>query len=73
MVFALHETMQTNQSFVLASQGRALFSRALLTSVAIVLRSVFNPRLAADTGFASSITDYFDHWHDRVEAAQASQ
>jgi hypothetical protein len=50
-----------------------LFNRAFLTSAALGLLSVITPRLAADPGIASSIADYFDHWHDRVAAAQASQ
>jgi hypothetical protein len=44
-------------------------SPAALTLGAGLLAAAAGPRLAAQT----AIGDYFDHWTDRVEAAQASQ
>jgi len=40
---------------------------------ALFLSASNTPQLAAQTDLGSAISDYFAHWHDRVEAAKASQ
>jgi hypothetical protein len=46
----------------------AAFFWAALAAVAIP-----GPNLAAQTGDSNPFTEYFEHWYDRVDAAQASQ
>jgi hypothetical protein len=48
------------------------FNFVAIASGALVLAVAFSPTLAADPD-GSAISDYFAHWTDRVDAAQASQ
>ncbi len=46
----------------------------LLSILGLAALSTFTgTRLNAQSSFGAAVTDYFEHWQDRVEAAQASQ